>query len=96
VDDVTREERQAARLAQGADAVFSEGVAAELLPFRDDDALAWLRSSGLVRERPELGKYVIWGEVLAALAGEARKPKPTPKAEGGTLPRAGVYRPKGR
>lgn len=55
------------RAAMGPSAVLSPTKAAELLPVRETEALAWLRGKGLVIEDPELGDVVIWGDVLEML-----------------------------
>jgi hypothetical protein len=50
--------------------------AAAVLPCRAATARAWLAEQGLVRETP-LGRLVIWGEVVAALAcGSPETPAP--------------------
>ena len=82
--------RCTARREQGAGAVYSPSVAAELLPFRDATALRWLRRRGLVHEDPELGQYVVWREVLDRL--QYGGPDPDPPRPVGALPRAGLSR----
>lgn len=76
-----RAEREAARLALGKDAVLSVAAAVALLPFGDAKSRRWLEARGLVRNKPELGKYVLWGEVLTALSQEEapQQPRPTPQ-----------------
>lgn len=84
-------ERSEARLLLGDAAVFSVEEAVRLLPFRDGTAREWLEEHGLVHNRSELGRYVLWSEVLAALG-------PAPKVERdrsrgpSSLPRAGLRR----
>ena len=95
---MTRAERLSARLTQGASAVVTPAHAAELLPFSDAAARAWLRRHKLVREDPDLGDYVIWGEVLGVLRGEADRqaasgpPRKTPPSK---LPRKKLGRSSG-
>jgi hypothetical protein len=61
------------RLALGSAAVVPLTVAARWLPWGQEDAIAWLRQRGLVREVPDVPggarEIVIWGEVLDALRG---------------------------
>lgn len=76
-------DRHADRLAVSAGAVLTEAEAVALLPVRDSDARAWLRSQGLVRQLA--GRPVVrWADVLDALAGD-RRPEPRPPAP--ALPR---------
>ena len=77
----------ASRLHLGAAAVLSPAKAAELLPFRESDALRWMRENGLVRQIPGLGEAVIWGEVVAAIQGP---PSPPPPSRRGRLPRSSL------
>lgn len=79
-----RAERMAARLALGRDAVFTEATAVALLPFGDAKTRTWLRKRNLVRRDPELGRYVIWGEVLEALR---QVSPPAPSRSVSELPR---------
>ena len=79
-----RTERVAARLALGRDGVYSEATAVELMPFGDAKSRAWLRKRQLVRFDAELGRYVIWGEVLEALRQET---PPPPSRSAPDLPR---------
>lgn len=93
---MTRSERQAARLALGADGIVSEATAVELLPFSDAASRTWLRDRGLVREIPTLGRCVIWADVLAAIRGEAerqaeRAPRPR-VSKPSSLPRKSLRR----
>lgn len=84
-------DRREARRQLGDAAVISEAEAFALLPCRDSTARAWLRSSGLVIEHPQLGRVVIWGDVLAAIrAGKGPDAKPAPRRS--RLPRAGILR----
>lgn len=91
---MNRAERNAARIALGRDAVMTEAMAVELLPFSDAACRGWLRAKGLVREIPTLGRYVLWGEVLETLkrpeADQAHKrPRPVPPPD---LPRKDLRR----
>lgn len=66
------------RLALGKAAVLTLSSAAELLPWRESEAIAWLRRRGLVRV-VGLGEVVIWGDVLEEIkteAAELAQPKP--------------------
>jgi hypothetical protein len=96
---MTRDERQAARLALGKDAVMSEATAIELLPFSDAAARKWLRDRELVRDVPELGRCVIWADVLSALRGEAdrqaERAPARPKLPPTKLPRKQLGRRRG-
>lgn len=88
---VNRDERHAARIALGRDALLTEAVAVELIPVGDAKARKWLRRRRLVHDVPELGRCVIWGEVLDAIRAErerATRPAPTPS----TLPRKNLRR----
>ena len=80
--------RDEARLHLGAAAVLSVAAAVQLLPVGDAKARNWLRSEGLIHNHPELGRFVIWGEVLDALgsAPKASRPQPAPAARA-NLPR---------
>lgn len=75
------------RRAFGRDAVLSEAEAVEAMPFRDSACREWLRANGLVRSRPGLGRYVIWGDVLQALRDDQPEPDEEPRAASG-YPRA--------
>lgn len=67
-------ERRRDRLTMGHAAVLAPAVAASLLPWRDSEALAWLRREGLIfiaDGRP----VVLWGEVCARIArGDSPEP----------------------
>ncbi len=67
-------ELTATRAGLGAAAVLSPTVAAQLLPFRGDRGLEWLREEGLILEVRGLGRLVIWGDVVEALRAAARGP----------------------
>jgi len=54
------------RLQLGAAAVLSPSHAAELLPWREGVAMAWLREQGLILTLP-LGEVVVWGDVIERL-----------------------------
>lgn len=79
--------RTPTRVQLGDAAVLSPREACELLPWRDDTAMAWLRKHGLVREEmmPDgtTGEYVLWDEVRRTLrAREVATPRntlPAPK-----------------
>ena len=79
-------ERDFARLLQGEAALFSLNRAAELLPFADGAARAWLEARGLVRYvngRP----CVRWRDVLEALGDPPSAPLPNPGPKRAPLPR---------
>ena len=79
-----------ARLQLGSAAVLSPSKAAELLPFRDEGALRWLRAHDLVRTVPGLGEVVIWGEVVATIqrgAAEQEELVEAPRARRATFRR---------
>lgn len=59
-------DRAAARLTMGPGAVLSVSEAAAMLPVKDSEARAWLRSRGLVRDL-EGRAVVCWRDVLAEL-----------------------------
>lgn len=67
----------------GAAAIFSVNQAAELLPWRDADAVAWLREHRLVR-RTWLGgesrEVVIWGDVVEAFRSAPEDAQGAPEA----------------
>lgn len=69
------------RLAQGAAAVMSLDLAAQLLPVSDAEARRWLRQQGLVRDL--LGRsVVVWADVLDALRaadGSTTEPAAAPR-----------------
>lgn len=73
--------RSERRLSLGMGAVLTPQAAAELLPWRDRDARAWLHRAGIVRE-VDGHHVVIWADVVEALraADERRKePPPAPR-----------------
>ena len=66
-------QRLRVRAALGAAAVVSVRVAAEWLPWSDQDARLWLRRRGLVRE-VDGREVVVWGDVVAAIRGSKAEP----------------------
>lgn len=66
------------RLQLGAAAVLSPSRAAELLPWREGVAMAWLREQGLILTLP-LGEVVVWGDVIERLRSGAEPPKRKPR-----------------
>jgi hypothetical protein len=75
------------RLALGEAALLSPSQAARMIGGNEAETMEWLRSRGLVRTIPGLGrKVVIWGEVLEAI----RQPEaaPEPQRGRGSLRRA--------
>ena len=74
------------RLQLGAAAVLSPSAAAELLPWGESRAAAWLEEQGLIRTVPGMGRVVIWGEALAAIKTPIAAPV-EPAAPRGSLPR---------
>lgn len=65
------------RLLLGAAAVLTPSRAAELLPWRESVAMAWLREQGLILSLP-LGEVVVWGDVIERLRSGAEPPKRKP------------------
>ena len=79
------------RLALGPAAVLSPQRAAELLPWGESAALAWLRERGLVREvklSDGVRRVVIWGDVLDAIRGAPEPPPSAAPRPASRLPRA--------
>ena len=72
----SRTPRKQERLLLGAAAVLPPRQAAELLPWSDQEARAWLRQKGLVLT-VDGHEIVIWGDVLDALRA---RPEPLPEA----------------
>jgi hypothetical protein len=58
---------------------------------RESEVRAWLHEAGLVRTHPRLGKRVLWGDVLRALAPSEDAPAPEP-APVQRLPRVALGR----
>jgi len=57
----------ARRRELGPAAVLSPKAAAELLPWQDARSRGWLKRHKLIRHDPDLGAFVIWGDVLTCL-----------------------------
>lgn len=75
-------DRRSARRQLGSAAILSPSEAVELLPFRDAACREWLEAIGLIHQRPGLGAYVVWDEVVRALRDDPpAEPEPT-KASG--------------
>ncbi len=69
-------DRHRDRLSLGSGAILSLNVAADMLPWRDDEARVWLVEQGLVRE--VCGRrVVVWGQVVHHVDG-------LPEADGET------------
>lgn len=84
-------DRRTARRQLGAAALFSEAEAVALLTCRDSIAREWLRSRGLVRDHPQLGRIVIWADVLEAIRLDGTPAEPEPRPATG-YPRARLGR----
>lgn len=81
-------ERSTIRDEQGLGAVYSPAEAVRRIPFRDADVRAWLEREGLIHEN-ELGRYVVWREVLDRLQYGGPAPVPA-KPLGATLKSANL------
>jgi hypothetical protein len=81
-----RSERDDSRLRLGEAALFSLNRAAELLPFADGEARAWLEARGLVRH-VNGRSIVVWREVIEALGDPPSAPVPSPAPKRAPLPR---------
>ena len=66
------------RLLLGAAAVISPSRAAELLPWKESVAMAWLRAEGLILSAPP-GDVVVWGDVIERLQRAKKTPEPEPR-----------------